>query len=106
MTSKLVSHCAGDSDASRVRRFGVDVGDDRVAVADRLAIVNDVGKLPARGGRGIEDVLVSERHAGEFEEGVDLQSIAVVVGDAEKGGVRIRVSMAGLVLAPKRQTKG
>ena len=30
--------------------FGDEVGDDRLAVADRLGIVNDVGKLPARSG--------------------------------------------------------
>ena len=36
--------------------FGDEVGDDSLAVADRLAIVSDVGELPARsygdGGRG------------------------------------------------------
>ena len=54
--------------------------------ADRLAVVNDVGKLPARCGRDVEYVFVDERHNSELEEGVDLQPVAVVVGDAEKGG--------------------
>ena len=52
-----------------VRRFLADeVGDDRLAVADRLTIVNDVGKLPTRRRRGVEDVLVNERHAREFRK--------------------------------------
>ena len=38
--------------------FADEVRDDRVAVADRLAVVDDVGKLPARRGRGVEDVLM------------------------------------------------
>ena len=70
--------------------FADEVGNDRLAVPDRLVAVNDVGKLPARSGRGIEDVLVSEGHASEFEEGVDLQPVAVIVGDAEKAGVGIK----------------
>jgi hypothetical protein len=66
------------------------VGDDRLAVADRLVVVDDVRKLTTRSGRGIEDVLVFERHAGELEEGVDLQPVAVVVGDTEQGRVRVQ----------------
>ena len=46
--------------------FVFEVGDDGLAVADRLTIVNDIGKLPARRRRGVEDVLVNERHAREF----------------------------------------
>ena len=57
---------------------------DGVAVADRLSIVNDVGKLPAGRGRGIEDVLMGEWHAGQFEEGVHFEAVAVVIGDTKK----------------------
>jgi len=39
------------------------MGDDRVAVADLFAVVDDIGKLPARRLRGVEDVLMDERQA-------------------------------------------
>jgi hypothetical protein len=51
----------------------------------RFAVVDDARKLGARRGRGMEDVLVREGHAGQPEEGEDLEAIAVVVGDAEEG---------------------
>ncbi len=70
--------------------LAIDMRDDRPAVADHLAVVDDVGQLPARRRRGIEDVLVLERHAGELEEGIDLQPIAVVVGDTEEGRVGVQ----------------
>ena len=63
--------------------------DDGLAVADRLAIVLDIGKLRARRGRGIEDMFMPERHAGDLEEGEHLQAVGIVVGDAEQGGVGI-----------------
>ena len=49
-----------------------DMGEDRLAVADCLAIIDDIGKLPARRGRGIENMLMHERHARELEKGEDL----------------------------------
>jgi hypothetical protein len=65
------------------------MGDDGLAVADRLAVVDDVGELAAWRLRGVEDVLVSERDAGQPQEGEHLQPVAVVVGDAEQRGIRI-----------------
>ena len=40
---------------------GDEVGDDRVAVADAVLAVDDVGQLAARRGAGVEDVAVAER---------------------------------------------
>jgi hypothetical protein len=60
-----------------------------VCATDRLAVVENVGKLAARCGRGVEDVLVREGNAGQSEEREHLQSVAVVVGDAEKFWVGI-----------------
>jgi hypothetical protein len=70
--------------------------DDGVAVADRLAVVDDVGKLTARCGRGIEDVLVRERQAGQLEKCEHLEAVAVVVGDAEQPGIGIEGDHDGL----------
>ena len=59
VTSRSGSRCAAWSDGVDGEIiFGDEVGDDRLAVADRLAIVDNVGKLPARSGRRVEDVLV------------------------------------------------
>ncbi len=63
--------------------FAGDVGDDRLAVAQRFAVIDDVGKLAARRRGRVEDVLVPERHARQLEEGIDLEAVAVVVGDPE-----------------------
>jgi hypothetical protein len=65
------------------------MGDDGIAVADRLAVVDDVGQLPARGRRRIENVLVLERHTVKSQEREYLESIAVVVGNTEQLGIGI-----------------
>jgi hypothetical protein len=65
------------------------MGDDGVAVADRFATVDDVGKLAARRLRGIEDVFVLERRAGELQEDKHLQAVAIVVGNAEQRRIGI-----------------
>jgi len=69
--------------------------DDRITVADRLAIVDEIGKLPAWCGRGVKDMLMSERHSGQFEERKHLEAVAVVVGHAEKFGIRIKRDHGG-----------
>src|ERR1700730_12940034 len=58
--------------------------DDRLAVANRLAVIDDIRKLPARRPGGVEDMLMDERHACQLEEGKHLQPIAIIVGDAEQ----------------------
>ena len=79
-----MSRCAAVSAASMVRRYlRDDMGDDGLAVADRLAVVDEIRKLPARRRRRIENMLVRERHAGKPQEGEYLEPVAVVVGDAE-----------------------
>lgn len=60
------------------------MGDDRVAVADRLAVINHIGQLSARRLRGIEDVLMNEGYLGQLQKRIDLEAVAVVVGDSEK----------------------
>src|SRR5271155_4293395 len=85
-----VALCGGKPVIDGQTVFADEVRDDRVAVADRLAVVDDVGKLPARGGRGVEDVLMGEWHASQFEESEYFEAVAVVVGDAEKLRVGIK----------------
>jgi hypothetical protein len=63
------------------------VRDDGFAIADRRAVVGDVGKLAARRRRRIENMLMGEGQAGEPHEGKNFQPIAVVVGDAEQLGI-------------------
>ena len=70
--------------------FAREVRDDRVAVADRLAVVDDIGKLAARRGRSVEDVLVREGNASQSEEREHLEAVAVVVGDAEQVRIGIK----------------
>src|SRR5262249_1456390 len=65
------------------------MGDDGLAVADRLAVVDDVGELAAWRLRGVEDVVVPARDAGQPQEGEQLQAVAVVVSDAKQRGIRI-----------------
>ena len=66
-----------------------EVGDNGIAVADRLAVIDDVRQLAARRRRGVENVLVPERDAGEPQEREHLQAIAVVVRDAEQLGIGV-----------------
>jgi hypothetical protein len=66
-----------------------EMGVDGLAVADSLAIVDDIGQLPARRRRGIEDMLMREGQPREAHEGEHLQPIAVVVGDAEERRIGI-----------------
>jgi hypothetical protein len=80
---------AGQPLIDRQPIFANEVGDDGVTVADRLAVVDDVGQLAARRRRGVENVLVPERDAGEPQESEHLQAIAVVVRDAEQLGIGI-----------------
>src|SRR5262249_55265329 len=67
-----------------------EMGDDRVAVADRLCVVDDVGQLAARRRGGIENVLMPECQPGEPQKGEDLEAIRVVVGNAKQLGIGIK----------------
>ena len=80
---------AGQFRIDRQPVLGDEVGDDGVAVANRLAVVDDIGQLTARRRRGVEDVLMPKRQAGEPQEREHLQAVAVVVRDAEQLGVRV-----------------
>src|SRR5580692_4844065 len=64
--------------------------DDGFTVADDLTVIDNVRKLATRRFRSVEDVLMLERHAGEPHEGKHFQPVAVVVGDAEQFGIRIK----------------
>ena len=81
---------AGQPGVDRQPVLGGDVSDDGIAVADRLARVDDVGQLAARRRRRVENMLVQEWHAGELEEREHLEAVAVVVGDAEQRGVGVK----------------
>ena len=80
---------AGQFRIDRQPVLGDEVGDDGVAVADRLAVVDDVGQLTARRRRSVENVLVPEWDAAEPQEREHLQAVAVVIGDAEQLGIGI-----------------
>ena len=83
--------CAGVSAASIVRRYFLgQMGDDGFAVADGLAVIDDIGQLPARRGGSVENMLMDERHPRELEEGKYLQPVAIIVGDAEQFWVGIQ----------------
>jgi hypothetical protein len=69
--------------------FSGDIGKNGLAVADRIAAVNDIGKLAPRRLRCIEYVLVPERHAGQPQERKDLQAVAIIVGDTEQCGIGV-----------------
>lgn len=62
------------------------MGDDGLAVTDRLPLVEDVGELTARRGRGVENVFASERYLAQTQKSEDLQAVRIVVGDAEQLG--------------------
>ena len=61
-----------------------DMSEDALAVADGVVAVDDIGKLAARRLRGVENMLVPERHAREPQERKHLEPVAVIVGDAEQ----------------------
>jgi hypothetical protein len=77
----------GQSSIERQPIFLRQKGDNRFAVADRLAVIDDVRQLAAWRVRRIDDVLVAEGQTAQAQEGIDLQPIAVVVGDAEQLGI-------------------
>ncbi len=54
----------GQRGIDRQTVFAGQMRDDRATVADGLAVVDDVGKLPARRARGIEYMMMRERQAG------------------------------------------
>src|SRR6185312_15653316 len=70
--------------------FAGQMRDDGLAVADGLALVDEIGQLSARRRRRIENVLMHEGKAGETQEREDLQPIAVVVGDTEEHRIGVQ----------------
>ena len=66
------------------------MGDDALAVADGLAVIDDIGQLPARRGGGVEHMLMRERQPCELQKREHFQAIAIVVGDAEQLWVGIQ----------------
>ena len=63
------------------------MADDRVAVADGCVAVYQIGKLPARRFRRVEDMFMAKGQAAQLEEGIDLQPERIVVRDAEQVGM-------------------
>jgi hypothetical protein len=47
-------------------------------------------------------MLMTERHAGEPEEGEYLQAVAIVIGDAEQLGIGIEREHGTLELIPRK----
>jgi hypothetical protein len=76
------------------------MGDDALAIADRLAIVDDIRKLAARCRGRIKYVFMQERQVHHPQESKDLQAIPVVVGHAEEGWIRVKSDHARPVVAP------
>src|SRR5271156_3993495 len=81
------------------------MGNDGLAVADRIAVIDDVGKLPTRRRRCVENVFMRERQASESHESKDLQPVAVVVGYAEKSRVRVKRDHERKILRQRRASE-
>src|SRR5580658_3943553 len=81
------------------------MGNDGLAVAGRIAVIDDVGKLPTRRRRCVENVLMHERQAHEPHESKDLQPVAVVVGYAEKSRVRVKRDHKRKILRQRRASE-
>ena len=69
--------------------FADQMGDDGVAVADGLALVDDIGKLTARRPGCIEQMLMNEGKTDESQKRKNLQAVAVVIGDTEQGRIGV-----------------
>jgi hypothetical protein len=69
--------------------FADEMSDNGVAVADRLARVDDIRELTAWCGRGVEDMVVAKLLVSEPQECKNLQAEGVVVGDAKQRRIRI-----------------
>src|SRR5450756_188495 len=78
------------------------MADDRVAVADGRVVVHDKRQLSARRPGGVQNVFMPERDFAQFQEGVDLEAIAVVVGDAAQLGIGIQGQHAMVLRWKKR----
>jgi hypothetical protein len=81
------------------------MGNDGLAVAERIAVIDDVGKLPTRRRRCVENVFMHERQANESHESKDLQPVAVVVGYAEKSRVRVKRDHERKILRQRRASE-
>src|SRR6516164_8399160 len=66
-----------------------EISENGIAVANGVVLVDDVRQLAARCLRGVDNMLVTERHSIELQEGEYLQPVAVVIGDAEQWGIGI-----------------
>ena len=89
--SRLVVRC--EAVKRRIDRQCVFPGDelqDGLAVADGVVAVDDIGQLTARRLRGVENMLVPERHPRQPQEREHFQAIAVIVGDAEQRGIGVK----------------
>jgi hypothetical protein len=64
-----------------------EMSDDCIAVADMLALIEDIGQLAARGGFRVENVLMMESQVAKLEERENLKPIRIIVRDAEQLGV-------------------
>jgi hypothetical protein len=60
------------------------MGDDRIAVADRRAVVLDVRQLPARCGAGIENMLMTKWYFGQAKKRESLEPERIIVSDPEQ----------------------
>ena len=67
-----------------------EVRDDRVAVPERFAIIDDVRQLLSRCMRCVKGMPMNERHAGQLEERKHLEAVAVIVGDPEEPGIGVK----------------
>src|SRR5271154_454437 len=81
------------------------MGNDGLAVAERIAVIDDVGKLPTRRRRCVENVFMHERQANESHESKDLQPVAVVVGYTEKSRVRVKRDHEPKILRQRRASE-
>jgi hypothetical protein len=71
--------------------FSDEMRDDRIAVADILVAIEDVGQLATRRRFRIKDMLMAKGQVAQLQEGENLQHIRIVIGNA----VEFRVGIEG-----------
>jgi hypothetical protein len=80
----------GQGAVDRQAIFAREMSDDRVAVSDMFAIVDDVGQLAARRRLRIENMFVPEGQSRELQERKNLEPERIVVRDSEQFGIGIQ----------------
>jgi len=61
-----------------------------VSLSPMVSPSDDIRELAARRRRSVEDVLMAEGNLAEPQDGEDFQALAIIVGDTEQRGIRVK----------------